>query len=120
MLVNKPHADQKKPLAGQYRLVHNYLEVKKNIAPCSYPLRHLYKMLDEVASVKVYSVLDLSQGFFQQHLETLKFADMEGWNVAKTEGWNVTDPIFPRVGMWRHNFLKDGKLPTQFFCHQNL
>ena len=44
------------------------LKLIKNIAPCSYPLRHLYKLLGEVASGKVYSVLDLSQGFFQQHL----------------------------------------------------
>ena len=68
MIVKKPHADPKKPFAEQYRLVHNYVEVNKNIAPCSYPLRHLYELLDEVASGRVYSVLDLSQGFFQQHL----------------------------------------------------
>ena len=54
MLVKKPHAEPKKPLDKQYRLVHNYVEVNKNIAPCSYPLRHLYKLLDEVASGKVY------------------------------------------------------------------
>ena len=68
MLVKKPHADPSKPLAEQYRLVHNYVEVNKNISPCSYPLRHLYELLDEVAGGTVYSVLDLSQGFFQQHL----------------------------------------------------
>ena len=68
MLVKKPRADPNKPLNEQYRLVHNYVEVNKNIAPCSYPLRRLYELLDEVASGKVYSVLDLSQGFFQQQL----------------------------------------------------
>ena len=68
MLVKKPHADPKKPLSEQYRLVHNYVELNKNIAPCSYPLRHLYELLDDVASGSVFSVLDLSQGFFQQHL----------------------------------------------------
>ena len=68
MLVKKPHADPNKPLAEQYRLVHNYVELNKNIAPCSYPLRHLYELLDEVAGGTVFSVLDLSQGFFQQHL----------------------------------------------------
>ena len=68
MLVKKPHADPNKPLAEQYRLVHNYMDLKKNISPCSYPLRHLYELLDEVAGGSVYSVLDLSQGFFQQHL----------------------------------------------------
>ena len=68
MLVKKPNADPKKTLGEQYRLVHNYLDLNKNIPPCSYPLRHLYELLDEVASGKVYSVLDLSQGFFQQAL----------------------------------------------------
>ena len=68
MLVKKTHADPKKPLAEQYCLVHNYLKVNKNISPCSYSLRHLYELLDKVASGKIYSVLDLSQGFFQHHL----------------------------------------------------
>ena len=68
MLVKKPHADPNKPLAEQYRLVHNYMDLNRNISPCSYPLRHLYELLDEVAGGNVYSVLDLSQGFFQQHL----------------------------------------------------
>ena len=68
MLVKKPHANPAKPLSEQYRLVHNYVELNKNIALCSYPLRHLYELLDDVASGTVFSVLDLSQGFFQQHL----------------------------------------------------
>ena len=68
MLVKKPHADPAKPLAEQYRLVHNYVDLNKNINPCSYPLRHLYELLDEVASGIIFSVLDLSQGFFQQQL----------------------------------------------------
>ena len=68
MLVKKPNSDPSKPLAEQYRLVHNYVELNKSIAPCSYPLRHLYELLDEVAGGKIFSVLDLSQGFFQQEL----------------------------------------------------
>ena len=68
MLVKKPNADPRKPLGEQYRLVHNYVELNKSIAPCSYPLRHLYELLDEVATGSIFSVLDLSQGFFQQTL----------------------------------------------------
>ena len=34
MLVKKPHADPKKTLAKQYRLVHNHVEVNKNIVSC--------------------------------------------------------------------------------------
>jgi hypothetical protein len=69
MLVKKPHADPKKPLAEHYWFVNNYIDLNKNISPCSYPLRNLYELLDEVASEKVFSLLDLSQGFFQQHLD---------------------------------------------------
>ena len=47
MLVKKPHTDPSKPLSEQYRLVHNYVELNKNISPCSYPLRHLYELLDD-------------------------------------------------------------------------
>ena len=68
MLVKKPNADPRKPLGEQYRLVHNYVELNKSIAPCSYPLRHLYELLDEVATGSIFSVLDMSQGFFQQTL----------------------------------------------------
>ena len=78
MLVKKTNADPKKPLREQYRLVHNYIESNKIIAPCSYPIRHLYELLDEVSLGKVFSVLDLSQGFFQQTLvdpkETTSFS----------------------------------------------
>ena len=69
MLVKKPNVSKDKPLREQYRLVHNYVELNKPIIPCSYPLRHLYELLDEVASGKIFSVLDLSQGFFQQTLK---------------------------------------------------
>ena len=47
------------------RLVHNYVEVNKNIAPFSCPQQHLYELQDEVACGKVFLVLDLSQGFFE-------------------------------------------------------
>ena len=48
MLVKKPNSKPDRPLAEPYKLVHNYVELNKNIAPCSYPLRHLYELLDEV------------------------------------------------------------------------
>ena len=47
MLVKKPHADPTKPLSEQYWLVHNWVELNKNISPCSYPLHHLYELLDD-------------------------------------------------------------------------
>ena len=41
-------------------------QLHRTIAPCSYPLRHLYELLEKVSSGKVFR--DLSQGFFQQTL----------------------------------------------------
>ena len=86
MLVKKTHADPNKPLAEQNRLVHNYVEVNKNISSCSYPLRHLYELLDEVASGNIYSVLDFSQGFLQQHLldphQALTLDHPKEWTAA--------------------------------------
>lgn len=64
MLVKKPHSDPAKLLLEQYRLVHNYVELNKNISPCSYPLRHLYELLHDVGSGSVFSVLELSKVSF--------------------------------------------------------
>ena len=104
MLVKKPHADTNKHLAEQYRLVHNYVEANKNISPCSYPLRHLHELLDEVASEKIYSVLDLSQGFFQQHLldphqATAFFIEGVGQYsyVRSPQGMNSSPSYFQRL-----------------------
>ena len=104
MLVKKPNSDPKKPLAEQYRLVHNYVELNKSIAPCSYPLRHLYELLDEVAGGKIFSVLDLSQGFFQQTLvdplETTSFS-IPGYGQftynRSPQGLNSSPAYFQRL-----------------------
>ena len=104
MLVKKPNADPSKPLGEQYRLVHNYIELNKLIAPCSYPLRHLYELLDEVASGKVFSVLDLSQEFFQQTLidpqETTSFS-IPGYGQftynRSPQGLNSSPAYFQRL-----------------------
>ena len=66
MMVKKANADPKLPVASQYRMVHNYKKVNELIKPSSYPLTNLYQLIDEVASRKIYTVLDLSQGYFNQ------------------------------------------------------
>ena len=104
MLVKKLNAEPKKPLGEQYRSVHNYIELNKLIAPCSYPLRHLYELLDEVSSGKVFSILDLSQGFFQQTLidpkDTTSFS-IPGYGQftynRSPQGLNSTPAYFQRL-----------------------
>ena len=66
MMVKKANADPNLPLASQFRMVHNYKKVNELIKPSSYPLTNLYQLIDEVASKKIYTVLDLSQGYFNQ------------------------------------------------------
>ena len=66
MLVRKQNADPSAPVTQQYRVVHNYKKVNLNIERCAYPLRNLYELLDNVSKGKVYTVIDLSQGYFNQ------------------------------------------------------
>ena len=69
MLVRKAGADPRGPLTSTYRVVHNYTKINQNLDTCSYPLRNIQELLDEVASAKVRSIFDLSQGFFNQTLK---------------------------------------------------
>ena len=66
MLVRKANANPNKPISQQYRIVHNYKKVNENIERCAYPLRNLYELIDNVSKGKVYTVIDLSQGYFNQ------------------------------------------------------
>lgn len=68
MLVKKASADPTKPLAEQYRLVHDYRHLNANTVRNAYPLHHLYDLLDKVSAAKVWSVIDLSSGFWNQEL----------------------------------------------------
>ena len=68
MLVKKANADPRLPATTQFRLVHNYKALNENIQPSSYPLKNLYAMIDNVSQGTVYSVLDLSMGYFNQRL----------------------------------------------------
>ena len=70
LLVKKPGVnDPNKSLVEQYRVVHDYRLLNLNIIPDSYPLYHIYDLIDRVAQAKIWSVIDLSSGFFNQNLE---------------------------------------------------
>ena len=69
MLVRKGDASPSKPLIEQYRVVHDYRRLNDNTVKDSYPMRQLYELLDRVANAKVWSVIDLSSGFWNQELE---------------------------------------------------
>ena len=70
LLVRKPGVnDPTKSLVEQFRVVHDYRLLNTNIIPDSYPLYHIYDLIDRVAQAKIWSVIDLSSGFFNQNLE---------------------------------------------------
>ena len=68
MLIRKGDANPSKPLLEQYRVVHDYRRLNDNTVRDSYPMRHLYELLDSVSRAQVWSVLDLSSGFWNQTL----------------------------------------------------
>ena len=69
MLVRKAgEVDPHNPLKN-YRVVLDYRKFNDNVVPDSYPMRNLNELLDEISRRKVWSVLDLSQGYFNQMLE---------------------------------------------------
>ena len=68
MIIRKASASPMEPINDQYRVVHNYKRINDNILACSYPLRNLHELLDYVAAGKIHSVIDLSQGYFNQQV----------------------------------------------------
>ena len=80
-LVRKHNADLSKPPATWYRQVHNYKRINELIQAPAYPMRHMQDMIDEVSQKSIFSVLDLSQGFFNQVLH-----DPEGVTAFSVPG----------------------------------
>lgn len=68
MLVKKAGASSNQPIVEQYRVVHDYRKLNENTVRDSYPMQNLYELLDAVAQAKVWSVVDLSSGFWNQEL----------------------------------------------------
>ena len=69
MLVRKGDASPDKELREQYRVVHDFRRLNANTVRDSYPMRNLYELLDDVARAKVWTVIDLSSGFWNQELD---------------------------------------------------
>lgn len=70
LLCRKPgnyHASA--PLTEQFRLVQDLRKQNLNCHKSSYPLRNCQMLIDEIAGAKIWSVVDLSSGYFNQELE---------------------------------------------------
>lgn len=69
LLVKKAGSKSNQPLVQQYRVVHDFRALNENTVRNSYPLHNLYDLIDKVAASNVWSVIDLSSGFWNQELE---------------------------------------------------
>jgi hypothetical protein len=69
MMVKKPGLkDSKTPIEEQFRMVHDYRKLNSLLIKDSYPMRNLFELIDKVGQGQIYSIIDLSQGFFNQSL----------------------------------------------------
>ena len=69
MLVKKAGGDPSKPVLEQYRVVHDYRALNKNVVKDSYPMQNIYALIDDVAASRIATVIDLRSAFFMQELE---------------------------------------------------
>lgn len=53
----------------QYRIVIDYRKVNKRIEMDKYPLPNIHEILDQLGSAKIFTCIDLSQGYYQVELE---------------------------------------------------
>jgi hypothetical protein len=105
MLVKKGDAHPDKPLVDQYRVVHDYRRLNDNVVRDSYPMRNLYELLDSVAQAKVWSVIDLSSGFWNQNLNpksrpytAFGLPGMGHWEYTRSaQGLNNSPAAFQRL-----------------------
>jgi hypothetical protein len=65
MLVKKPALnDTNKPTEEQFRVLHDYRKLNSLLIEDSYPIKSLFELIDEIGQGQIYSIIDLSQGFF--------------------------------------------------------
>jgi hypothetical protein len=69
MLVKKPGLiDSKTPIEEQFRVVHDYRKLNSLLIKDSYSMRNLFELIDKVGQGQIYTIIDLSQVFFNQSL----------------------------------------------------
>jgi hypothetical protein len=67
MLVKKPGLKESRtPIEEQFRVVHDYRKLNGLLIKDSYLMRNLFELIDEVGQGQIYSIIYLSQGFFNQ------------------------------------------------------
>jgi hypothetical protein len=69
MSVKKPGLkDSKTPIEEQFRVVHDYRKLNRLLIKDSYPMINPFELIDKVRQGLIYSIIDPSQGFFNQSL----------------------------------------------------
>ena len=68
MLVPKPNAPPNGDISSRYRICNDFRSLNSNTIKDKFPLVNLEETLQQVATGKMWSQLDISQAFFQQEL----------------------------------------------------
>ena len=69
LLVKKAHADDSKPLDQSWRVCHDYRRLNFLTVKDSYPLQNIHDLIDSVSQAEIWSVIDLSHGFWNQSMD---------------------------------------------------
>ena len=69
-----------------WRLTIDYRHLNSNLQGFSYPLNHVTDLVDQVASNKIHSIIDLKNGFWCQRLtpESRKYT---AFSIPAADGW---------------------------------
>jgi hypothetical protein len=68
LLVRKAKPADPNDVCTAWRVVSDFRLLNDNTVKDSYPLHNLYDLIDRVSSAKIHSIVDLSQGFWNQSL----------------------------------------------------
>ena len=69
LLVKKPGKAKNNDLMSNFRICHDFRKLNMNTLKVTYPLDHVFHLVDRVAGGAVLSVLDISSGYWNQLLE---------------------------------------------------
>jgi hypothetical protein len=69
LLVRKPGAAKDATLASSWRAVNDYRMLNSNTVRDAYPMHHVHDLLDRISQNKIWSVIDMTSGFFNQALD---------------------------------------------------
>lgn len=104
-LLIVPKKSMNKDGTRQYRVVIDYRKLNERIEMDKYPLPNIHDLLDQLGSAKIFTCMDLSQGYYQVELEEASrpctaFITPDGKHYQMKRlpmGLNVSPSAFSRI-----------------------